>query len=328
MMHFFGRAHRHPIHAVRNFQICRTTYQDDASASTICPLRPVVTHFSGRAIGEEAHRINILTSGASRNENRLASEIVTQPQHLANFLCDGLGGSETSRTDHSARQVAFVGIDDMNAAFAQNREVALRGGVVPHVDVHRRRNDNRSFGGEVKGREKIFRDTVCEFAENVSSSRRNEQQIDSLRYGNMFDGAFDVRRSRRATGAEHIGDYFLAGERREGERGDEFLRRAGHNHLHVQLFLLQAANQFRGFVSRNTSGNAECDLHLIRGCGYFFRLPSLSSGSPLNSLASYSSRPFSNSSSAMRVVLRDRGLSTMGRPPIINCRARRATTTT
>src|ERR1700685_209837 len=67
---------------------------------------------------------------------------------------------------------------------------------------------------------------------------------------------------------------------------------------------------------------------MVRGGCYFFRLPSLSSGSPLNSLASYSSRPFSSSSSAMRVVLRDRGLSTIGRPPIINCRARRDTTTT
>src|ERR1700735_3953131 len=67
---------------------------------------------------------------------------------------------------------------------------------------------------------------------------------------------------------------------------------------------------------------------MARGGCYFRRFPSLSSGSPLNSFASYSSRPFSSSSSAMRVVLRDRGLSTIGRPPIINCRARRDTTTT
>src|ERR1700728_19568 len=144
----------------------------------------------------------------------------------------------------------------------------------------------------------------------------------------MFDGAFNICRSSGTTGAEHIRDYFLSGERGESERSDELLRRAGHHHLHVQFFLLQAANQFGGFVSRYASGDGQCDFHLVRGGRYFIRLPSLSSGSPLNSLASYSRRPFSNSSSAMRVVLRDRGLSTMGRPPIINCRARRATTTT
>ena len=49
---------------------------------------------------------------------------------------------------------------------------------------------------------------------------------------------------------EHFGDDFFAGERGEGERSDEFLRRAGHHDLHVELFLLQAAHQFRGFVCR------------------------------------------------------------------------------
>ena len=62
-------------------------------------------------------------------------------------------------------------------------------------------------------------------------------------------------------GAEHIGDHFLSGERGEGERRDEFLRRARHHHLHVELFLLQAAHQFRGLVSGHATGNAECDFH-------------------------------------------------------------------
>src|SRR3984957_16658773 len=57
------------------------------------------------------------------------------------------------------------------------------------------------------------------------------------------------------------------------------------------------------------------------------RLASRSSASAISG-SEYSSSPSCNSSSAMREVLRDRGLSTSGRPPIISCRARRETTTT
>ena len=62
-------------------------------------------------------------------------------------------------------------------------------------------------------------------------------------------------------GAEHFGDDFLSGERGEGERRDEFLGGARHHDLHVELFLLQAADKLRGFVSSDSTGDAESDLH-------------------------------------------------------------------
>ena len=98
------------------------------------------------------------------------------------------------------------------------------------------------------------------FAEDVGSRRRDQQQIDALRDGDMFDRAFDVGR-RGILRAKHFGDDFLPGERGEGERRDEFLGRARHHHLHVELFLLQAAHELRGFVSRHSAGDAQCDLH-------------------------------------------------------------------
>ena len=39
--------------------------------------------------------------------------------------------------------------------------------------------------------------------------------------------------------------------------------RASHHHLHVQFFLLQAAHQFRGFVSRHSTGHTERYFHRI-----------------------------------------------------------------
>ena len=256
----------------------------------------------------------------------MAREIAPQPQYLTNLFNDRFRCGQAPGANHPASEIAFVRFHDMNPAAAQRGEILLRGGVLPHIHVHGWSHNYGSLGGEIQRGKEIFRNAVREFSEDIGGGRSNQKQINPLGHGDVLNRAFDVR--RRARGAEHIRDNFLSSERCEGEWCDEFLRRAGHHHLHIQLFLLQAANQLRGLISRHASGYAKRNFHGSRGGRYFRRLPSLSSGSPLNSVASYSSSPLSNSSSAMRVVLRDFGLSTMGRPPIINCLARRATTTT
>ena len=77
--------------------------------------------------------------------------------------------------------------------------------------------------------------------------------------------ALSTLAGRGILGAEHFGDDFFAGERGEGERRDEFVRRARHHHLHVEIFLLQAAHQFRGFVSCHSAGDAKRDFHGMHG---------------------------------------------------------------
>ena len=84
----------------------------------------------------------------------------------------------------------------MNAARAQRREIFLRRGMLPHVHIHRGSNNHGSFRGEIQRGEKIVGDSVRKFSENVGSGGRDEQKIDALRDGDMFDGAFDVRGRR------------------------------------------------------------------------------------------------------------------------------------
>ena len=76
---------------------------------------------------------------------------------------------------HAAGEIAFVRIDHIHAARAQCCEILLRRRVLPHVHVHRRRNNHRSFRGEVKRGEKIFGDAVREFSEDVGSGGSYEQ---------------------------------------------------------------------------------------------------------------------------------------------------------
>ncbi len=56
--------------------------------------------------------------------------------------------------------------------------------------------------------------------------------------------------------AEHFGDDFFPGERGEGERRDELARGACHHDLHVEFFLLEAADEFRGLVGCYSAGDA------------------------------------------------------------------------
>ena len=223
-----------------------------------------VAHFSRRAIREESHRVDVFASRPGGDENRLAREIVAQAEHVANFLRDRFRGSEAARAGHAAGEIAFVGINHMNAASTERREIFLRRGVLPHVHIHRGCNNHGSFRSEIQRGEKILGDAVREFSEDVGSGGRDQQKIDALRDGDMFDGAFDVG-GRSAGGAKHVGDYFLPGECRKRERRDKFLRRARHHHLHVELFLLQAAHQFSGLIGRHSSGDAQCNLHRIGG---------------------------------------------------------------
>ena len=110
------------------------------------------------------------------------------------------------------------------------------------------------------------------------------------------------------------------------------LRGARHHHLHVELFLLQTAHQFGGFIRRNSTSDPKSNLHRNRNGGGQLLAPfsvlvfvlggvhrfgrSGIRGTPLQFF-------FGNARGLARF-----GLSTMGRPPIINCRARLAATTT
>jgi hypothetical protein len=96
---------------------------------------------------------------------------------------------------------------------------------------------------------------VCEFSQDIGGGWGDQQEVYALGYGDVFDGAFDVGRGG-ACGGENVRDYFLSGERGEGQGRDKFLGGAGHHDLDVEFFVLQAADQFGGFVGRDTTGYA------------------------------------------------------------------------
>ena len=125
-------------------------------------------------------------------------------------------------------------------------QIRLGGRMLPHVDVHRGREHHRAGEGQIERGEEIVRQAVRELRHQVRGGRRDHQQFVLLRHGDMLDGALD---------GEQIGEDLAAGERREGERTDELLRRGGHHDLHLVALLHQQARQFRGLIGRDAAAD-------------------------------------------------------------------------
>ena len=93
---------------------------------------------------------------------------------------------------HSASQVAGARFHNFHAALPQDLQVRLRGRMIPHVDVHGGRDDDRRGGREIKSGQKIAGDSLREVSQNVRRRRRDHERINGLRNRNVLDGRVDV----------------------------------------------------------------------------------------------------------------------------------------
>ncbi len=175
-------------------------------------------------------------------------------QRLVHRGDDGVLAGEPAGAGHPACEIALVGVDNLGAARTQHLDIFLRSRVVPHVHVHRRSDNHGRGAGEVQRGKKVVGDAARKFRKNIGGCGSDEKQVRALRDGDVLDGAFQVGFAARFR--EKIGDDFLPAQRSEGQRRDEFASAARHHHLHAKAILLQTAHQFRGFVGRDSTGDA------------------------------------------------------------------------
>src|SRR5690348_7241073 len=119
--HFFSGANRDPVGAVRRMQFRGAADEDYVGAPARGSFGEGVAHFAGRAVGQETHGIEILARWTCGDENGLTHEVLAKTEHIANFLRDRFGGGEAAGASHAAGEIAFVGINDVDAARAENR---------------------------------------------------------------------------------------------------------------------------------------------------------------------------------------------------------------
>ena len=189
-----------------------------------------------------------------------------QSEHFANFLRDRFGGCQPARTRHSAGQIAFVGIDHVHAASCATlaRFSCVAG--CSHIFTF---IAGATITGAFVARYNVPRKSSAMPCANfpMTSAVAGATSRRSIRCATaMCSMALSTFAGAASRCGKQVRDYFLSGECRKGERSDEFLSPARHHYLHVQLFLLQAAHQFRCLVSRNSPCNAQCDSHTV-ACG-------------------------------------------------------------
>ncbi len=175
----------------RRFRTRWAADQQNARAAAAADLRQRVTHLSGRAVADVANRIERLFGGTGRHQNRFPFQILTQAQGFENRLRNALGRSEAAGAGHAAGQVTLVGIDHPHAAVPQRLQVLLSGRVLPHVDVHGRRDDEWSLGGQAKRSEEIVSDAVSHLGQHVGRGGGDHEGVDRLCHRDVLDGALD-----------------------------------------------------------------------------------------------------------------------------------------
>ncbi len=252
LAHLGGRAHGDHLHAARRRKVHRAGDQDHARAARGGGFGQRVAHLAAGTVGDVAHRVERLLGGAGGDQHGFAFQVAAPARFALDGLGDGLRIGQAARAGHAAGQVAALRLHDAVAAPAQRFQVGLRGGVLPHVDVHGGRHHHRAGEGQVERGEEIVRQAVGQLGDQVGRGRRDHQQLVLLGHGDVLDGALD---------GEQIGEHLAAGERGEGQRPDELLRGRGHDGLHLVALLHQQARQLGGLIGRDAAADAQDDLH-------------------------------------------------------------------
>ena len=110
-----------------------------------------------RAVADEADRIDRLAGAAGGDEHAHAGQVPGSGASVD-------GGHDVGRLGQAAGphvaagQTADAGLDHVDAAAAQHRQVVLHGRVLPHLGVHGRADHHRAPGGQQRGREQVVGD--------------------------------------------------------------------------------------------------------------------------------------------------------------------------
>ena len=207
-------------------------------------LREGDAHPAGGAICQEPHRVERLARPAGGDEDATASQRAVTAS-LLEQRCDA--GRDLLRLGHAPRshlalgELPFLRPDDFDAAGAQESQVVLRRGVLPHADVHRRRDQDGAGVRERRLGQEVVGEAVGQAGERVRRQRRDDEQV----------GPLQVR--------VRVVARRLPGEREERLRGHELLRGSGHDRIDVVSRSHEQAHERARLVGRDPPGDAEQD---------------------------------------------------------------------
>ena len=242
-----GRGRRiDDLHAVRGWNSQVRGDERHVRPAALRLLGERHAHPSGRAVADEAHRVERLACAAGGDEDALPGQrAVASAEQLLRSFEDLLGLGHPPHSELALGRLALVGADQLHAAVAKRRRVRLRGGMRPHARVHGRRDEHRAAVCQRRLGEHVVREPVGELRHGVRGQRRDHEQI----------GARQVRIEVFPGGPP--------GERREGLAPHEPVRSARDERDHVVSRADEEPRQFAGLVG----GDATCDSEQHPGHG-------------------------------------------------------------
>ena len=217
-----------------------------------------VAHLAAGTVAKKAHGVDGLAGSAGGDEDGFAEQVLWGSENMHDACGDGCGRREASAADHAAGQIAAFGLDDVDAALAQDRHVGAGGRMIPHIDVHGGRDEDRGRGGEVDGGDKVVREAVGHFGQAMRGGGADDERVDALSEadvldGNVGSGLFAGLPKRLQDGA--------AGESGEGKGANELLGCWRHRDLDGDAAALQFAHDLGGLVGGDAPGNGDEHPH-------------------------------------------------------------------
>jgi hypothetical protein len=159
---------------------------------------------------------------------------------------------------------ADAGVEQRHPPRAKRREVRLRGGVLVHVVVHRRGDEDRARRGERRAREEVVGQAVGELGDRVRARRGDQEDVgvaDELEMAERVVVGWHLvgERAARRVALELAGQDRRAAERRERRRADEPLRGLGLHDAHRVARLRREADDLERLVGGDPAADADQD---------------------------------------------------------------------
>ena len=136
-------------------------------------------HPAAGAVADEADRVDRLAGAAGGDQDAQAVPgALAGRQPRLDPRQQPLGVGQAAAAELAARgELALLGLDHLDPALAQGRQVGLGGGVGVHAVVHRRRDQARRRAGEEGGGQHRVGDAGGQLGDGVGRGRRDEEGV-------------------------------------------------------------------------------------------------------------------------------------------------------
>jgi hypothetical protein len=209
-----------------------------------------VAHLARRPVADEPDGVDRLAGAAGGDEDAHAGEIAPASEHGGRHGDDARGFGQPARAQVTAREPPGLRVDDVDAAPPQRREILLDRGVLPHLGVHRGRDQHRRARREERRGQQVVGDAGGVLAEQLRRRGRDDDQVGRLTEARVRDGLGRV---------EQRGAGRLRRERGERQLADEAERVAGEHRGDVGARVDQAPADLDRLVGGDPAADAEHD---------------------------------------------------------------------